>query len=59
MLAKLTAQQVLEIRELAKDSEIVKSYGSLTSFCVEIGKVYNVHFTTIAAILRRASWKHI
>ena len=58
-LSKLTIQKVKEIRELAEDPEIMKAYGSRTNFCVEIGKVYNVHFTTIANILNRVSWKHI
>lgn len=58
-LAKLTAKQVLEIRELASDSDIVKAYGTRTNFCMEIGKVYNVHHTTISNILNRTSWKHI
>lgn len=58
-LAKLTAKQVLEIRELAADTDIVKAYGTRTNFCMEIGKVYNVHFTTINNIINRASWKHI
>lgn len=58
-LAKLTAKQVLEIRELASDPDIVKAYGSLTNFYTEIGKVYNVHFTTIGNIVNRQSWKHL
>jgi hypothetical protein len=58
-LAKLTAKQVLEIRELAADEDIMKAYGSRTNFCTEIGRVYKVHFTTIGNILNRTSWKHI
>lgn len=58
-LAKLTAKQVLEIRELAADPDIVKAYGNRTNFCMEIGKVYNVHFTTINNIINRTSWKHV
>lgn len=58
-LAKLTAKQVLEIRELAADSDIMNAYGSRTNFCMEIGKVYNVHFTTISHVINRTSWKHI
>lgn len=58
-LAKLTAKQVLEIRELASDPDIINAYGSRTNFCMEIGKVYNVHFTTISHVINRTSWKHI
>lgn len=58
-LAKLTAKQVLEIRELASDVDILKAYGNRTNFCMEIGKVYNVHHTTISNIINRNSWKHV
>lgn len=58
-LSKLTAVKVREIRELANDPDIIKAYGSRTNFCVEIGKAYNVHFTTVMNILNRVSWKHI
>jgi hypothetical protein len=58
-LSKLTAKQVLEIRELGRDVDLINAYGTQTNLCVQLGKVYNVHYTTIYNILNRTSWKHI
>lgn len=47
-LSKLTDKKVLEIRSL-----------SATNTLESIGKLYNVHFTTIARVVNRETWKHI
>jgi len=46
--AKLTEQQVLEIRSRYPEEDSIK-----------LSKIYKVNMTTILAIIHRRSWKHI
>lgn len=48
-LAKFTDAEVLSIRN---------GYSSKTTFA-EIGRKYNVHYSTIADIINRKTWRHI
>lgn len=48
--SKLTREQVIEIREL---------YASGNYSQPELGRMYGVAHTSIGAIVRRASWKHV
>lgn len=58
-LSKLTEKEVREIRAMAADASIRNSYSSHNKFLVELGRMYKVHFTTIAHIINRVTWKHI
>lgn len=57
--SKLTIAKVKEIRELSNDSDIMNAYGSRGNFCLEIGKAYGIHPTTVHNIINRISWKHV
>lgn len=54
--AKLTIAQVREIKELAADMNF-RTRGTKYRFCLEIGKIYHVHHTTISNIINGTSWK--
>lgn len=58
-LAKLTEDQVKEIRHMADDPALMATYGSRSAFYQELAKIYNVHQTTIGHIVTRETWKHI
>lgn len=58
-LAKLTENQVKEIRHMADDPSLMSTYGSRSSFYQELAKIYNVHHTTIGHVVNRETWKHI
>lgn len=58
-LAKLTEEDVREIRALATDSDYQKEFSSMHEMFHAIGKVYGVHFTTAYNIVNRRSWKHV
>jgi hypothetical protein len=57
--AKLTEAQVREIKSLVKDVTYRKTYPSDHAMLVDIGKTYNVHYTTIYSIYRGVTWKHV
>ena len=57
--SKLTEVQVREIKSLVKDMAYRKTYPSAHAMLVDIGKTYNVHYTTIYSIYRGATWKHV
>jgi hypothetical protein len=57
--AKLTEQDVREMRSLFGDSEYRKGFGSIYGICEEIGKVYGVHVTTVYKIVHGQSWRHV
>ena len=48
--SKLTNKKVIKIRKLFK-------IGNITQ--IELGKLFNVHNTTISGIIRRVYWKHV
>ena len=58
-LAKLTEKDVKEIRAMAADPEFMKKYTSRHQFLLDLGRAYKVHFTTIAHIIARVTWKHV
>lgn len=58
-MAKLTDEAVREIRLMLSDKKLVASYPSTHSLYLEIGKAYNIHFTTVRNIAQGNSWKHI
>lgn len=58
-LAKLTEEQVREIRAMIKDPDILKTFNSTYHMYVEMGRIYKVHPATISNIVRNISWKHV
>lgn len=57
--AKLTEQDVREMRSLFGDSEYRKGFGSIYAICEEIAKAYGVHVTTVYKIVHGQSWRHV
>lgn len=57
--AKLTDQDVLEMRELARDASYRKSFKSTYEMYLDLAKTYKIHYTTAYKILKRLSWKHL
>jgi len=57
--AKLTAQDVTEMRELFKDKSYRSEFGSEHKVLMEFAKIYNIHYTTAYKIVRGQSWKHL
>ena len=58
-LAKLTDEQVREIRTMIKDPDILKTFENSWHMYQELGRIYKVHPATISNIVRNVSWKHI
>jgi len=58
-LAKLTDENVREIRSLAADASYMASFASKYAAIKEIADAYKVHFTTVAKILEGKTWKHL
>lgn len=58
-LAKLTVEQVKEIKQFLNDPKTLEEFGSWTNAYIQIGKMYGVHFTTIANIAKYRTWKHV
>mgnify|MGYP006277745005 CR=1 FL=1 len=57
--AKLTEQNVREMRAMAADPSIMREYPNRHQFFCEIGKIYGVHFSTVSKIVNRRSWTHV
>lgn len=57
--AKLTEQNVRDMRAMAADPSIMREYPNRHQFFCEIGKIYGVHFTTVSKIVNRRSWTHV
>ena len=57
--AKLTEVQVREIKSLLHDKKYRQSYSSTHAMMVDLGNVYNVHYTTIGHILSGKTWAHV
>jgi hypothetical protein len=58
-LAKLTEDDVRNIRQLTADPEYMKQFASNYAVSKEIAKGLNVHFTTVLKIIEGRSWKHV
>ena len=58
-ISKLTEADVLEIRELAKDSLIQGKHQSKMKLYEELAQAYRVNKYTIKNVVERISWTHI
>lgn len=58
-LSKLTAAQVTDIKQMLADPQTLKEFKTRTNSYVELAKVYGVHWTTVANIDKRRTWKHV
>lgn len=59
VLAKLTEENVREIRALANDPSFRASYPTKMRMLMELAKTYGVHHTTIVQVINRFTWKHV
>ena len=58
-MSKLTVAEVTEIKQILADPKSLKDFKNHTNAYIELGKMYNVHFTTIANIAKHRTWKHV
>lgn len=57
--AKLTEQDVREMRELFNDKGYRSTFKSSYEMYLDLAKTYKVHYTTAYKIINGQSWKHV
>ena len=57
--AKLTEQDVREMRELFADQDYRQTFNSSYEVYLDLAKTYKIHYTTAYKIINGQSWKHI
>ena len=58
-MAKLTEQNVKDIRELLADEAFVAGYKSINKMYTDLANTYNVSTWAIQNIAHKISWKHV
>lgn len=58
-LAKLNEEKVKEIKQFLNDPKTLDEFSSWTNAYIQLGRMYNVHFTTISNIAKNRTWKHV
>lgn len=58
-LSKMNEESVRELRAMAADPDYQKEFKSRQAMIVDLGKTYNIHWTTVYNIINNKSWKHI
>lgn len=57
--AKLTEQDVREMRELFADQDYRGTFKSTYEVYLDLAKTYKIHYTTAYKIINGQSWKHV
>lgn len=57
--AKLTEQDVREMRELFNDKDYRDTFKSTYEVYLDLAKTYKIHYTTAYKIITGQSWKHV
>lgn len=57
--AKLTEQDVREMRELFNDASYRRTFKSSYEVYLDLAKTYKIHYTTAYKIINGQSWKHV
>ena len=57
--AKLTEQDVREMRELFSDKGYRSTFKSTYEVYLDLAKTYKIHYTTAYKIINGQSWKHV
>lgn len=57
--AKLTEEDVREIRNLFVDPDYRREFDNDHQVLIDLAKVYRIHYTTVYKIVNNQSWKHI
>lgn len=57
--AKLTEQDVREMRELFNDKDYRRTFRSTYEMYLDLAKTYKIHYTTAYKIITGQSWKHV
>ena len=57
--AKLTEQDIREMRALASDEAYKLEFESPHHMYMDLGNIYKVHYTTVYKIVHGQSWKHV
>ena len=57
--AKLTEQDVREMRELFADQDYRQTFNSSYEVYLDLAKTYKIHYTTAYKIINGQSWKHV
>lgn len=58
-VSKLNEAQVIEIKMMLADKEIMGKFPSMTKAYQEIGRAYNITTCAVSNIARGISWKHV
>jgi hypothetical protein len=57
--AKLTEQDIKEMRELFADPDYINTFRSTYEAYIDLAKTYKIHYTTVYKIVNGQSWKHV
>lgn len=57
--AKLTEQDVREMRELFADKDYRSTFNSSYEVYLDLAKTYKIHYTTAYKIINGQTWKHV
>ena len=57
--AKLTEQDIKDMRELFSDPDYIKTFRSTYEAYIDLAKTYKIHYTTVYKIVNGQSWKHV
>jgi hypothetical protein len=57
--AKLTEQDIKDMREIFADPGYIKSFRSTYEAYIDLAKTYKIHYTTVYKIVNGQSWKHV
>lgn len=57
--AKLTEQDIKEMRELFSDPDYINTFRSTYEAYIDLAKTYKIHYTTVYKIVNGQSWKHV
>ena len=57
--AKLTEQDIKDMREIFADPDYIKSFRSTYEAYIDLAKTYKIHYTTVYKIVNGQSWKHV